>query len=246
MRIRSATDAVFLSNYTQDLQTEADLRLRGSPAKPILLGSVKVNQGSVRFFGNRYTVARGEVLFYSTASLQPQVDLDLETKARGVTIYINVGGPLNRLNVNYRSEPPLQSSEIVAILTVGRTPTTESSNVPTSQSIRSQTVMENTTNSLFGGALSAGVSSRVEKFFGSSRIKIDPQSTGVENLPQARLSVEQSLSRDITLTYVTNLSRSQQQIFRMEWDLSRQWSLIAVKDENGVFAVDFLFRKRLK
>ena len=244
--MRTSPNATFQSSYTQDLQTEADLRLRGSPAKPILLGSIKSNQGGVQFFGNRYTISRGEVLFYNTAIVQPQIDLDLETKIRGVTVYINVSGPLSRLNINYRSEPPLQSSEILALLTVGRSPTATSTSVTASQSIRSQSVMENSPNSLLGGALSAGVSSRVERFFGSSRIKIDPNFTGVENLPQARLSVEQSISRDITVTFITNLSRSQQQVVRLEWDVNRQWSVIAVKDENGTFAVDFLFRRRFK
>jgi translocation and assembly module TamB len=246
IRVRTSPNATFQSSYTQDLQTEADLRLRGSPAKPILLGSIKSNQGGVQFFGNRYTISRGEVLFYNTAIVQPQIDLDLETKIRGVTVYINVSGPLSRLNINYRSEPPLQSSEILALLTVGRSPTATSTSVTASQSIRSQSVMENSPNSLLGGALSAGVSSRVERFFGSSRIKIDPNFTGVENLPQARLSVEQSISRDITVTFITNLSRSQQQVVRVEWDVNRQWSVIAVKDENGTFAVDFLFRRRFK
>ncbi|MGJ5813827.1 translocation/assembly module TamB domain-containing protein [Paludibaculum fermentans] len=246
VRIRTTPDAVFQSSYTQDLQTEADLRLRGSPAKPILLGSVKSSQGGIQFFGNRYTVSRGEILFYNTAVVQPQIDLDLETRIRGITVYINVNGPLSRLNFTYRSEPPLQSSEIVALLTVGRQPESTSSSVTASQSIRNQNVMENTPNSLLGGALSAGVSSRVERFFGSSRIRIDPNFTGVENLPQARLSVEQSISRDITLTYITNLSRSQQQIVRVEWDLNKQWSVVAVKDENGTFAMDFLYRKRFK
>ncbi len=246
VRIRTTPDAVFQSSYTQDRQTEADLRLRGSPAKPILLGSVKSSQGGIQFFGNRYTVSRGEILFYNTAVVQPQIDLDLETRVRGITVYINVNGPLSRLNFTYRSEPPLQSSEIVALLTVGRQPESTSSSVTASQSIRNQNVMENTPNSLLGGALSAGVSSRVERFFGSSRIRIDPNFTGVENLPQARLSVEQSISRDITLTYITNLSRSQQQIVRVEWDLNKQWSVVAVKDENGTFAMDFLYRKRFK
>ena len=248
VRVRTSPDAVFLSNYTSDLQTEADLRLRGSPAKPILLGSVKANQGQVNFFGNRYTISRGEVLFFNTAVVQPQIDLDLETRVRGITVYLNVSGPLSRLNVNYRSEPPLQSSEILALLTVGRAPASTTSSVATSDSIRSQTVMENSTasNTLLGTALSAGLNSRTERFFGASRIRIDPSATGVDNLPQARLSIEQSISRDITLTYITNLNRSQQQVVQIEWDLNRQWSMIAIKDENGAFAVDFLLRRRFK
>jgi translocation and assembly module TamB len=50
----------------------------------------------------------------------------------------------------------------------------------------------------------------------------------------------------MTLTYSTNLSRSSQQIVRLEVDLSRQWSVIAVRDENGTFGIDFLFRRRFK
>lgn len=247
VRVRAAPDAAFQTDYTQDIQMEADLRLRGSPAKPVVLGNVRVNQGEVNFFGNRYTISRGEIVFFNTVTIQPSINLDLETRIRGVTVYINISGPLSRLNVNYRSEPPLQSSEILALLTVGRQPTATSGNVPTTSVATSAAQpLGDAGNTLLGGALSASVSSRVERFFGASRIKIDPNSTGVENIPQARLTVEQSLSRDITLTYSTNLSRTSQQIIRMEWNFSREWSAVAVRDENGRFGVDFLFRKRFK
>lgn len=247
VKIRTAPDATLVSSYTEGLETEANLQLRGSPSKPVLLGSVEVNQGTIRFFGNRYTISRGELLFYNTAVVQPTIDLDLETRIRGVTVYINVSGPLARLNVNYRSEPPLQSNEILALLTVGRTPAAAGSSLQATSTIRNQNILETTSsNSLLGGALSAGISGRVERFFGASRIKIDPQATGVDNVAQARLSIEQSLSRDVTVTFVTNLSRTQEQIVRVEWDVSRQWQVIAVRDENGIFAVDFIYRTRFK
>ncbi|MBE0658356.1 MAG: translocation/assembly module TamB [Bryobacteraceae bacterium] len=246
IRVRTSPNATFQTSYTRDLQSRADLRLRGSPAKPVILGSVEVNQGEVLFFGNQYTISRGELLFFNTAAIQPSINLDLETRIRGVTVYLNVSGPLSRLDVNYRSEPPLQSQEILALLTVGRTPTATSSTLPASISSRSSVLGESNANTLLGGALSASVSSRVQKFFGASRIKIDPNVTGVENLPQARLTIEQSLSRNIVFTYSINLSRSSQQVVRMEWDLSNEWSLIAVRDENGAFGVDFLYRHRFK
>jgi translocation and assembly module TamB len=248
VRLRTAPNATFSVSYTSDLQLEGDLRLRGSPAKPILLGSIYASQGEVNFFGNRYNISRGELLFYNTAAVAPQIDLDLETRVRGITVYLNVSGPLSRLNITYRSEPPLQSSEILALLTVGRTPASTSGSVVATDRIRSQNVMENSagSNTLLGTALSAGLNTRTERFFGASRLRIDPSNVGVDALPQARLSIEQSISRDVTITFITNLNRSQQQVVRLEWDLSRQWSLIAIKDENGVFAVDFLFRKRLR
>lgn len=246
VRIRTKPNATLISDYTQDVQTDADLRMRGSLIKPVLLGRIHVRAGVVQFFGSRYTVSRGDLLFYSTATLAPSLDLDLETRIRGVTVYINVAGPLNRLKVNYRSEPPLQASEILALLTVGRAPAGQSTALPTAPGTGNPALTESSTNSLLGGALSGAVSSRVERFFGASRIKIDPQVTGVDNIPQARITVEQSISRDITLTTVTNLHQAQQQVVQLEWNLSREWSLIAIRDENGVFGVDFLFKKRFK
>jgi len=77
-------------------------------------------------------------------------------------------------------------------------------------------------------------------------VKIDPALTGIDNLPSARLTIEQQVSRDITLTYVTNLNRTQEQIVRLQWDLNRQWSAVAVRNSNGLFGVDIQFRKRFK
>ena len=77
-------------------------------------------------------------------------------------------------------------------------------------------------------------------------MKIDPQLTGVENIPQARLTLEQAISRDVTLTYITNLARTNEQIVRVQWDINRQWSAIAIRQENGVFGIDFQYKKTFK
>jgi translocation and assembly module TamB len=54
------------------------------------------------------------------------------------------------------------------------------------------------------------------------------------------------VSKDITLTYITNLNRTQEQLVRLQWDLDKNWSAIAVRDANGLFGIDFQFRKRFK
>jgi translocation and assembly module TamB len=77
-------------------------------------------------------------------------------------------------------------------------------------------------------------------------VKIDPTMTGVDNLPQARLTLEQQVSKDITFTYITNLNRTQEQIVRLEWNFDKNWSAVAVRDANGLFGVDFQYRKRFR
>lgn len=245
VRIESGPDLEVQTSLTRDLQTEAELRLRGTPLRPVLFGDVSINEGEVQVFGNRYTINRADIRFFNPVKIEPVFDVDLETKARGITVNISFSGTLNKLNVSYRSDPPLQTREIIALLAMGRAPDT-TSGLASSQITSQSNFLQSGTNSLLGQAVSAQLSSRLQRFFGVSRLKIDPDLTGVENLPQARLTLEQPVSKDIRLTYITNLSRTQEQVVRVEWDLNRQWSVVAVRDVNGVFTVDFAFRRRFK
>lgn len=240
--IVTAGQAEFSTSLTKDIELEANLRLRGGPARPVLLGRVAVNQGEIIFFGNRYSIVQGEVTFFNPAKIEPVLAMDLETKVRGYTVTLNFSGPLDQLNFSYRSDPPLQSQEILALLTVGRPP--EATRAPGSQTAAGQSFLQAGGNTLLGQALATPVSSRLQRFFGVSRLKIDPQLTGVDNTPETYITIEQQVSREITLTYVTNLARTQQQIVRLEWNFSREWSLNAVRDSNGVFGVDFVYRRR--
>ena len=128
---------------------------------------------------------------------------------------------------------------------MGRAPGSNSS-LASGQTVTNQSILGTSTNSLLGQAVAAPVSSRLQRFFGVSRLKIDPQLTGVNAIPQARLTVEQQISRDITMTYITNLAQVNSQIIQLEWDINRTWSVVALREENGVFGIDFFYKKRLK
>jgi translocation and assembly module TamB len=127
---------------------------------------------------------------------------------------------------------------------VGRTPATYGG-LATTQNTTATTGVSTGSNALLGQAI-APAGGRLQRFFGVSHIKIDPQLTDITSVPQARLTLEQQVSTDITLTYITNLARTDQQIVRLEWDLSKRWSVVALRDENGAFGIDFQFRKRFK
>lgn len=244
VRIESVPNLQFQTSLTANIQADADLRIHGTAAKPTVLGRITVSRGDIEFFGNKYTITRGEIGFFNPVTIDPVLDVNLETRARGVLVAITLNGTLKKLNFSYRSDPPLQSNEIIALLAMGRAPGTNST-LASSQTI-SNTSSLNAGNSLVGQAVANPVSNRLQRFFGVSRLKIDPQLTGLSAIPQARLTVEQQVSRDITLTYVTNLAQANQQIIRLEWNLSRTWSVVAVREENGVFGVDFFFKKRVR
>jgi translocation and assembly module TamB len=246
VRIESGPTFELETSLTRDVETSVDLRLRGTPLRPVLLGDISFDSGDVTVLGNRYTINRGEIRFLNPVKLEPTLDMDLETKSRGVTVNVSISGSPQKLNVNYSSDPPLQSREIIALLAVGRDPSTAGSAIADSQISSGSTSLGQAGGGLLGQAVSQQLSSRLQRFFGATRVKIDPTLTGVQNLPEARLTFEQQVSRDVTLTYITNLNRTQEQIVQVQWDLNRRWSAVAVRDANGLFGVDFQYKKRFK
>lgn len=246
VRLDAAQNVELATAFTKNVKGEIALRLRGTPERPIVLGRLAVTQGEIDFFGSRYQISRGEVNFSNPLRIEPVVGLDLETRVRGVAITMTFSGPASKLSMNYRSDPPLQANEILALLAVGRSPDSVSSIAQTGPMGQTQGMFGNDSSMVVGAAVSAGINGRLQRFFGISRVRLDPQLTGIDNVPQARLTLEQQVSRDVTLTYITNLNRTQQQIVRLDWDISRTWSIVAVRDENGIFGLDLFFRKRVK
>jgi translocation and assembly module TamB len=244
INVGSAPSLELATSLGRNVEAEINLRLRGSPERPAVLGGISLNQGQIQLFGNKYTINRGEVNFFNPVRIEPTLDLDLQTQARGVTVNITITGGMDRLNVSYRSDPPLQSSDIIALLATGRTPG-RGSTVSSNQSVSPAPLLSTGAGVLLGSAISPN-SSRLQRFFGVTHLKIDPMLQGVEDVPQARLTLEQQISRQVTITYVTNLSRTAEQIFRFEWALNREYSLVAIRDENGLFGLDIQYKKRFK
>jgi translocation and assembly module TamB len=254
VRVETVPNLSLQTTLSRNLQAQADLRVRGTAARPSVLGHINVTQGEIEFFGNKYQINRGEISFYNLARIEPVIAMDLETKVRGVDVNISFNGTLpNKLNFSYRSDPPLQSNEIIALLAMGRDPTRYgglgSAQTQSSTSAAAAGALT-PTGSMIGSALAAPVSNRLQRFFGVSRLKLDPSLTSLtgSQSTQSRLglTIEQQVSRDITVTYVANLTDANQQIVRVQWDLNRKWSVVALREENGLFGIDFQYRKRFK
>ena len=48
---------------------------------------------------------------------------------------------------------------------------------------------------------------------------------GPDNNPNARLTVEQQVSNNVTLTYITNLTRSAQQVIQFEYNINSEYTV---------------------
>ncbi|HUQ49285.1 MAG TPA: translocation/assembly module TamB domain-containing protein [Terriglobales bacterium] len=220
---------------------DADLRLRGTASRPAVLGRVNVVEGEIFFSGTKYNLERGDVTFTNPVRIEPVLNMEASARVREYDITLGFHGSIDKLSTTYRSEPPLPSADIIALLALGRT----REEAVITQNQTSQNFTETASNAILGQALNAAISSRVEKLFGVSRIKIDPQVGGPENA-NARVTIEQQVSNNVTLTYITNLSQSAQQVIQVEFNVTRDISIVAVRDQNGVLGFDVRVRQRKK
>jgi translocation and assembly module TamB len=224
---------------------DVDLRLRGTAARPSVLGRVSIAEGDITFNSTTYHLERGDVVFSNPVRIEPVVNVEASARVRDYDITLGFHGTPDKLNVTYRSEPPLPSEDIIALLAFGRT--RQESEVQAeqgSQAASGQSFAQTASNAILGEALNAAVSSRVQKLFGISRIKIDPNLGGTEGNPNARLTVEQQISKNLTVTYLTNLGQYAQEVVQMEYNINKNVSLVAVRDYTGVLAIDFRIRQR--
>ncbi len=229
------------------LSGNADLRVRGTAARPAILGRVEVLEGEVQFNGTKYKLDRGDVTFANPARTQPIIDLQATTRVRDYDITVQFRGDAsvtNGLKVTWQSEPQLPEADVIALLALGRTQ-------EESAAVASQGGFGfggDASNLLINQALNSTVNSRLQRLFGVSRVKVDPQGlasdTAVVRGPQ--VTVEQQVANNLTLTYSTNVEVSNQQIIQVEYNITRNISLVALRDWNGVVSFDFKLRRRKK
>ncbi|HZT74277.1 MAG TPA: translocation/assembly module TamB domain-containing protein [Terriglobales bacterium] len=222
------------------LQFQADLRARGTLASPVLLGRASIAEGEIRFAGNEYTINKGDITFANPIRIQPVIDFGLTTTVQQYDITLSISGPVDRLNITYRSDPPLSSRDIVALLATGQTQESQAVNQETSSAFVGQS------EQLLSLALDNLLQSRLQRMFGVTQIQFNPASAGLLGTGQATVTVDQQISRNLKVTYTQNLASSSQDIVQVDWTISRHLGITISRDQFGLYGISFHFRHRAR
>jgi translocation and assembly module TamB len=231
-----------------ELEAEANLRVRGTWEHPILLGHIHILSGEMAFHGQRYRVTRGDLNFANPFRLDPVLNVEATTTIQQYEITLNFNGPASKLTLAYRSDPPLPANDIITLLALGQT--SSEASIRSGGTGATQSASSGAT-AILSEAVSSQLGGRVERLFGITRFRVDPGlaeigSTGSSQNAAARVTVEQQVTRDLTITYVSNVGSTQQQVIQVEYNLSRNVSIVALRDYNGTFGIDFKIKKHFK
>ena len=241
IRITSAPQLDFQNSYAQ-LAGSVDLRIRGTIAQPAVLGRINITEGAANFAGTTYQLQHGEIYFTNPVRIEPIVDIDATTRIEEYDVTVGLHGSAAQLTPTFRSEPPLPQADVISLLALGRTQ--QEQQLYSQQ--QEQAGIDSTTNALLGGALNATVGNRVQKLFGVGSVKIDPTYLGNLGDSSARITVQQNISRNVQLTYATNVNATAEQLLQAQVNLTANISILAVRDESNVFSLVLKVHKRLR
>ena len=242
-------NALVVRNNLADLVGSVSLRLDGPVSDPIIAGRITATSGTLNFRNDRYEITRALMDLPASRNADPILNIQGESQIRGYRVIVSLTGPLSQPTASVRSEPALPQDDVVSLITTGQL-----SSGDTSTSVLSQSGLGTATSLLTDAIINAPAQRATSKLFGLSRFEINPIIGGRTGLsPSARLTLGKRVSKEVTVTYSTNVTSDPNMIFALEYRVSDRLSFVAQYEQgstkrlssaNSNFNFEIRFRKR--
>jgi translocation and assembly module TamB len=233
-----STSQMNLVSSQVSVKGDANLRVVGTAADPVILGRTNLTGGEFFLAGNRYEVDRGTIDFLNPVHTEPVLNIQVRARINEYNITLGLNGPVERLQTTYTSDPALPPVDIINLIATGKT--VESASANPSPSPTSAMGAQ----SLLASGISSQVSGKIAKLAGVSQLQIDP-GLGNDNgqNPGARIAIQQRVTSNLLVTFATDITSTQRQAIQIEYKFNPKWSVSGTRDQNGGFGVDGRYRK---
>ena len=247
-----------VENNLARLVANADLTLRGTYDRPVVMGHADIERGEVTFEGRRYRISRGSMDFTNPARIEPFFDVEAETNVRvpGQTYRVTVAfaGTSEQLRPTLSSDPPLPTADVLALLF---SDVRRSGSEGVAPELRARTNQAQTdiltarATQALTAPISAEVGKVVEQTFGVDTFQLSPSFVDPTSIqpsarlnPTARLTIGKRISDRVYLTFSRSLGTiGNDQIVLLEIDGSDRVSWILSRNEDSrTYALEFRVR----
>ena len=247
-----------VENNLARMVASADLTLRGTYDRPVIAGHADIERGEVTFEGRRYRITRGTMDFTNPNRIEPFFDVEAQTNVRvpGQTYRVTVAfaGTSEQLRPTLNSDPPLPTSEVLALL-FSDVRRTGAQDVPELRALQNpnqtQTdILTTRATQAIAGGVTSEVGKVVEQTFGVDTFQltpsfVDPYSQQTSRLnPTARLTIGKRISERVYLTFSRSLgTTTNDQIILLEIDESDRiaW-LLSRNEDRQTYAIEVRVR----
>jgi len=232
----ATVEPLVVSNNISDLAVEADIRIAGNLAVPLLTGRVQAKAlGEIVFGERRYTVETARVEFLGKEASDPAVDIVAHTRMthreEELEIRLHLFGSARRLTYDLTSFPPRSREELSLLVLTGKG--FEEIRGNALNTLGSQMIV------YFASPLASPVAQSLKKLLKAEDVTIEPLNIASEEDPGARLTLVKRVSERASLIYSLDISRSQRQTWIVDYALVRGFSLRAFRKDEGSYGASF-------
>ncbi len=241
-------NALIMRNNLGDLIASVSLELNGPIKDPIIEGRVTATRGTLNFRNTPYEITRGLIYFPARLGADPVLNIEAQAVIRGYRVTALLEGPLSHPQTNVSSEPALPQADVVSLILTGTLSSTD-----VSTSVLAQSGLGTAASLLTDALINAPISKATNKLFGLSRLEISPVIAGTGSTPTARLTAARRISKDLVVTYSTNIASDPNQVLAVEYRVSNRLSFVAEYEQgstrnlstrNNNYSFEIRFRKR--
>jgi translocation and assembly module TamB len=241
-------NALIMRNNLGDLVASVSLQLDGPVKDPIIEGRITATRGTLNFRNNPYEITRGLIYLPPRLDADPVLNIEAQSVIRGYRVTAMIEGPLSHPTTSVGSEPSLPQSDVVSLILTGTLTSTD-----TGTSVLAQSGLGTAASLLTDALINAPISRATNKLFGLSRLEISPVIAGTNSTPTARLTAARRITKDMTVTYSTNIASDPNQVLSVEYRVSNRLSFVAQYEQgsnrnlatrNNNYSFEIRFRKR--
>jgi translocation and assembly module TamB len=231
--LRTSSQALGLG--TVNLTLGGDLNLGAKAGQPMtVVGAVNTIRGFYDFQGRRFQILRdGTVRFEGDpiTQLDPALNVTGERVIQAVTARVNIRGRLKKPEVDLTSVPPLEQSDILALIVF---------NQPLNQlGTGQQASLAQRAGAMAAGAVSSELTSSVASSLGVDQLEINvAPATGVN----AEVVVGQQLSQNLYVKVQQELGEHNQTNVILEYEFTN-WLRLQTNLLQGAAAQQQLFQR---
>lgn len=240
-------NALIMRNNLGDVVASVSMTVDGPVKDPIIEGRVTATRGTLNFRNNPYEVTRGLIYFPARRGADPVLNVEAQSVIRGYRVTALLEGPLSHPTTTVASEPSLPQADVVSLILTGTLTSTDAST-----SVLAQSGLGTAASLLTDALINAPISRATNKLFGLS-VEINPV-IGTSGSPTtARLTGKRQITKDLTVTYSTNIASDPNQVLAVEYRLSDRMSFVAqyqqgstrnLSTRNNNYSFEIRFRKR--
>lgn len=230
---------IIVDNNIARAPLKVDMVLRGTIGQPLLFGRIESKEGKVYFRNNEFRIMNASADFTDQNRINPVMEMVAQTIVKGYNIRLSLEGQMERFNLSLVSDPPLEETDILSLLTVGQIGKQLKGLEGGIGAVEAASFLTGKVQDVF--------EDRLRNITGLDRVQVDPYVSKSTGTVGPRLTASKRLLGDkLFVTYTSVVGSTEEQVLKLEYILDKNVSLIGVRDEKGSVGGDIKFRFEFK